>query len=191
MKKEVIKAIDIAKKLNTIENINRLKIPILDGFELLEHDKTSKIIFIAKKDNIIEQFLTDGALIDDETIDERIDKIILEITKEVGTKPLYKKGTIMKFLKLYSNEGIDYHIYVQDILKGTPSDRKLIRQLNAYFVEPVGKEFCQMSLATGLYPVGERFKLLKDIKDLKNDELTKTLEIGLDIILKNIKYKDK
>ena len=42
MKKEVIKAIDIAKKLNTIENINRLKIPILDGFELLEHAESKR-----------------------------------------------------------------------------------------------------------------------------------------------------
>lgn len=191
MRKEHEKAIKLAERLNTMENISHLNIPILDGFEIIDNDLNNKIIFVAKKDNIIEQFLTDGMLIDDETTDERIDKVISEITKHIDNKPLYKKETIMKYYKNYSNKDIDYQIYVQDILKGTPSNRKLIRQLNAYFVEPKGKEFCQMSLATGLYPVGERYKLLKDIEDLSNDELTKSLEVGLELILSNISYKEK
>ncbi len=191
MRKEHEQAIKLAQDLNTKQNINRLNIPILDGFELIEHEPNSKVIFIAKRDNIIEQLLTDGMLIDDETVDERIDKIINETTKNIGNKPLYKKGVIMKFFKTLKKSDFTYYIYVQDILKGTPSDRKLIRQLNAYFVEPIGKEFCQLSLATGFYPVGDRYKLLKDIDDLSKDELTKSLEIGLDLILKNISYKEK
>ena len=190
MRKEEEKAIKIAERMNTMDNLNRLNIPILDGFEILEHDPNNKIIFIARKDNILEQLLTDGMLIDDETIDDRIEKVMSEITKETHSKPLYKKGVVIKFFKLITSEGIDFHIYVQDILKGTPSDKKLIRQLNAYFVEPVGKEFCQLSLAAGLYPVGERYKLLGDIINLNDDELTKSLEVGLDLILRNIKYKD-
>lgn len=191
MRKEHEKAIKVAERLNTLDNISRLGIPILDGFEVLEHDPNNKIIFVARKDNIIEQFLTDGMLIDDETIDERIEKIISEITKEICTKPLYKKGVAIKFFKLISKNDIDFHIYVQDIIKGTPSNRKLVRQLNAYFVEPVGNEFCQISLGSGLYPVGERYKLLGDIIDLNNDELIKSLETGLELIINNIKYKDK
>lgn len=190
MRKVHENAVKLAKKLNSIENINRLRIPLLDGFEVLKTEPNTKIVFVAKKDSLIEQFLTDGMLVDDETIDDRIDKIIGEITKFVDNKPLYKKGTVMKFYKLINNDGIDFHIYVQDILKGTPSDRKLIRQLNAYFVEPKGNEFCQLSLATGLFPVGKRYKLLGDIIDLKEDELIKCLEPGIDLLVKNIKYKD-
>ena len=191
MQKEHKKAIQLAENLNTKQNIDRLNIPILDGFKLIDHEPNRKIIFLAQKDNIMEQFLADGMLIDDETVDERIDKIIGEITKDIGKKPLYKNGVIMKYFKTLNTSDFTFYIYVQDILKGIPSDRKLIRQLNAYFVEPVGNEFCQLSLATGLYSVGERYKLLKDIEDLNKDELTKSLEVGLDLILKNINYKYK
>ncbi len=191
MQKKIEKAIELAKRLNTIENINKLNIPILDGFEVIDTPPNNKILFVAKKDNMIEQLLTDGALIDDEKIDERIDKILLEITKEIEGKPLYKKGVALKFLKQYHNGEFVFHIYVQDILTGTPSNKKLTRQLNAYFVEPRGKEFCQLSLAAGLYQVGDRYKVLGDIKNLNDDELVKALEVGMDLILNNIKYKEK
>ena len=54
MRKEHEKAIKLAERLNTMENISHLNIPILDGFEIIDNDLNSKIIFVAKKDNIIE-----------------------------------------------------------------------------------------------------------------------------------------
>ena len=69
----------LINKLNTIENINNLDIPILDGFKVLKNeiDSESNIIFVAGKGNTIEQFLTEGTV--DETV--KLEDKIKEIEK--------------------------------------------------------------------------------------------------------------
>ena len=59
--------------------------------------------------------------------------------------------------------------------------------MNAYFVEPKSKEFCQLSLAIGQYLKSE-YKLLREIDDLNRDVLIKNLEKAMMIIMDNIVY---
>ncbi len=183
----------LINKLNTVENVNNLNIPILDGFKVLKNeiDSDSNIIFVASKDNIIEQFLTEGTIDETITIEKKINKIINEIDKQVKKNPLYKNKKYITKYKNYNNGTFDYNIYVQDIITGTSTSPSFIRQLNAYFIEPLGREFCQVSISAGRYKISKEFKLINDINKLEEDIIIKDLEKSLLYILDNLNYKNK
>lgn len=187
-------ALKMAEKANTIQNVDRLLIPILEGFKIVKQDvfnKDSNSFFVAMKNNTIEQFQTDGALREKESFEERIDKVLDEIKDSVKDNELYKgNNDYIVYYKNYDNNFFDFRIYLQDILVGTKEDLKFIRQINAFFVEGIGNEFCQISLASGQYKVSDKFKLLKDIKEYNKDEIIKGLDQGLKVIIDNIIYKD-
>ncbi len=178
--------LEIAKKANTIVNIYNLRIPVLDGFEVKKDIKiNSKHIFVAQKGNVLEQFLTDGQLVDAETLEERIQKILNDVRREVRHNPLYaNNGRYIDLYKEYENDIFKFKIYVQDIL--IDKDH-FVRQLNAYFAEPNTGEVCQISISAGQYLRSE-YKILREIDDYKQDELTVSLEKALMLILDNISY---
>ena len=187
------KALEIAKNMNTILNYQSLLIPILDGFTVIEKNLTDpnhKIIFVAVKNNTLEQFIGDGILGEQESVDDRIEKVVKDIKKEVGTNKLYDgNNEYLCYYKNYDNANFDYKIYVQDILSGSEDDLRFARQLSAFFVEPIGNEFYQISVAAGSYAVNKGYKLLKDLKNYEEDEIIKGLEANLKIIMDNIVYK--
>ncbi len=194
MNKKEKKALQIASKANTIENVNRLLIPILEGFQIVKQDifsKDSNQFFVAVKNNTIEQFQTDGMLDEKESFEQRVEKVIKQMKDSVKGNELYDgyKDFIV-YYKNYDNNFFDFKIYIQDILVGTKEDLKFIRQINAFFVEGIGNEFCHLSMAAGQYKVSDKFKLLKDIKEYNKDEIIKGLEDGLKVVLDNIIYRD-
>ena len=145
----------------------------------------SKFIFVATKDGAIEQFLTDGQLIDDEEFEERVEKVLNGIRREVRNNPLYAgNGRYIDFYKFHKTPLFDFKIYVQDILI---DKEHFVRQMNAYFIEPKSKEFCQLSLAIGQY-LKREYKLLRETDDLSKDILNQTLEKAMIIIMDNIVY---
>ena len=178
--------LEIAKKANTIINIENMKIPVLDGFEVKKDIKiNSKHIFVAQKDNVLEQFLTDGQLVDAETLDERVEKILNDIRREVRHNPLYaNNGRYIDLYKEYEKDNFRYKIYVQDILI---DKEHFARQLNAYFVEPHSGEVCQISISAGQYLRSE-YKILREINNYKRDRIIVSLEKALLLILDNIRY---
>ena len=182
---------DMVLKLNTIENISKINIPILDDFKVLRNEitKDSNVILVAKKDNTIEQFLTEGTIPEEVSIDEKVDEVISNIDKQIKNNPLYKNRKYMNFYKEYDNGSFKFLIYIQDILTGTKTSTSFIRQINAYFIEPIGREFCQVSIAAGRYAKSEDTPLLDEIKEIEKDELTTILIKNLYIILDNLKYK--
>lgn len=178
--------IEAATRANSIINVQDLSIPVLDDFVIQQNIKVdSKFIFVATKDGAIEQFLTDGQLIDDEDFEDRIEKVLNGIRREVRNNPLYKgNGRYIDFYKFHKTKLFNFKIYVQDIL--IDKDH-FVRQMNAYFIEPKSKEFCQLSLAIGQYLKSE-YKLLREIDDYNNDILIKTLEEAMILIMDNIVY---
>ena len=182
------KLMEVVTKLNSLENINNMFIPIPDGFEIIQNTKIgSNVIFIAKKNNTMEQFLTDGALNTSETIEEHIKKVIDEIKKECENNPIYiGKPDIIKPYRNYANELFEFKIYAQDILV---NENSFIRQLNAYFLETESREFCQLSVSAGQYKISEENKLLTEIQDLTNDNIILGLDDILIQILKRINKK--
>ena len=183
---------DLVLKLNTVENIDKINIPILDGFKIVKNEitKDSNVILVATKGNTIEQFLTEGTIPEEVSIDEKIDEVIGNIDKQIKKNPLYKNKQYMKFYKTYKNKDFEFYIYIQDVITGTVTSTSFIRQINAYFIEPRGREFCQISLAAGRYKKGEEFKLINDIKNLEEDKITNILYVSLTNILDNMRYKD-
>ena len=185
MKKDDI-LLEIAKRSNSILNVLDLNIPVLDGFEVKQDIKlNSKHIFVAQKGSVLEQFLTDGQLVDNEDFEDRVVKILNDVRREVRKNPLYENnGRYIDLYKNYETKLFKFKIYVQDIL----TDKvHFVRQLNAYFVEPKSKEVCQISVSAGQYLRSE-YKLMKEIEDYSKDELTLSIERALLLILDNISY---
>ena len=182
---------DLVIKLNTVENIDKMNIPILDDFKVLRNEitKDSNVILVAKKDNTIEQFLTEGTIPEEVSIDEKVDEVISNIDRQIRNNPLYKNRQYMKFYKEYDNGTFKFLIYIQDILTGTKKSTSFVRQANAYFIEPNGREFCQVSIAAGRYAKSEETPIIDEIKDIENDKITTILIKNLYLILDNLKYK--
>ena len=178
--------LELAKKANTIVNIYNLSIPVLDGFEVKKDIKiNSRHIFVAQKGNVLEQFLTDGQLIDNETLDERIEKMLNDIRREVRHNPLYaNNGRYLDLYKKYEKDRFEYKIYLQDIMI---DKEHFVRQINAYFIEPESREVCQLSLSAGQYLRSE-YKILKEISDYHEDPIIASLEKALMLIIDNIGY---
>ncbi len=188
------KAIKIAKNMNTLINFNLLAVPVLDDFIVVKRNLTNpnnNIIFVAVKNNTIEQFLGDGILGKDESFEGHIAGVINEINEQVKDNPLYEgNDEYMVYYKNYENEHFDFKIYIQDVLTGTKDRIKFIRQMSAFFVEPKGNEFYQICMAAGQYVKSNKFKLLKDIKDYEKDEINIGLEKALTVIMDNLTYRD-
>ena len=187
------KAINIAKNMNTLINYRSLAIPVLDNFIVVQRNLTDpnhKVIFVAVKNNTIEQFIGDGILGEKESVDDRIEEVLKEIGEEIKDNELYKgNNEYICYYKNYDNDNFDFKIYLQDILSGTKEDLKFARQISAFFVEPNGNEFYQVSVAAGSYATNKGYKLLKDIENYEEDEIVKGLEQNLKLIMDNIIYK--
>ena len=167
-KDKLIKDIfDITKK-------NLLLVPILNNYEVIKNDNNDAIIFTAKaKDNSIQQFLCDGVIKEDETLDKRIEKVIKETEEKMK-----KNGFLnpqMDFLSTFNTKLFKFRLYLQDMIKGD----KIIRQVNAYFVEPNNNYFYEICLSAP--PMSLK---------VANEAVMKNLITMLTIILQNIKYND-
>ena len=186
-------AIKIAKHMNTLINFNSLAVPVLNDFIVVKKnltDPSNRIIFVAIKNNTLEQFLGDGILGKNESFEGHITGVINEIKDQVKDNPLYEgNDEYLVYYKNYENDLFDFKIYIQDILTGTPDKIKFARQMSAFFVEPKGNEFYQICMAAGQYVKSNKFKLLKDIKNYEEDDVIVGLEKDLKIIMDNITYR--
>ncbi len=182
--------LDIANKANQELEEGNLIIPILDGFEIVAQSKENENnFFVAKNQNTLEQFFNDGILKDDETFEDHIKVVNNSIEDTIANNELYKNKKCMLYFKAYQKENIPFKIYLQDILLGTMDKLNFVRQITAYFINDKTNEFCQLSIASGPYAVNERFKLLENVQDLDNDEIIKTLDKALTVVMDNIHYE--
>lgn len=192
MDENLKKALQLAKKMNSISNAERLSIPVLDGFDIVREEQPyTNVVFLAQKDNMIEQFIVDGALENEETITQRIEKVVEAVRNRTEKNPLYEKENYIYNYKTYKNDLFEFNIYVQDIIIGTRKEKQFIRQLNAYFIEKDEKEFCQVSVAIGPYIPSDINPLIKDIKDFSKNSIITNLDAALKVILDNITYKEE
>ena len=158
-----------------LEKIHKqtIDVPILNEYEMQTDSKGA--IFIAKsKDNSVIQFLEDGKLMDDENFDERLEKVLLETEKAIVDCGL--RTTQLKFIENYSSDLFNFKLYLQDNTVGNT----LIRQINAYFIDPESKYFYEITLAAP--PIN---------RSDENENITKNILDRLKIILKNVKYSEK
>ena len=166
-KKEII----LGKILNNLHKAT-LKIPILEGYEQIK-TKTNALIVAVSKDNSVMQYIEDGKLDEQETFENRLNKVINETEKSIKENGLREKPLI--FIKNLSSDILTFKLYQQDNIVGNT----IIRQINAYFIEPESKYFYEISLSA---PPIERNKI--------NDYITENIIERIKEILLNITYND-
>lgn len=189
MKEEekIDKVLRIAEIGNYTEHSNNLLIPILKGLEIREIDEAQVILF-ADYGHITEQLITDGYVEKDE-ISDRLKKIIEEsksFMKDIGC--INVEDSFL-FHKDYENDYFKFKVYVQDIIYEEENKKSIIRQMNAYFYEPVGSDYYQFSLSTGPFDL-EHTNIIVGVIDLEHDIETKKLDERMNSLLDNLKYKD-
>ena len=165
-------ALKLAKIMNYRKHAEMLDIPLLNGFEVKKSDVPS-VILLATNNGIMEQLVSDGTI--DESFEERI-KLVISNTKDFMKKTGCQNiDDSFIYYKDYSNGVFDYKLYFCDIVK----DNKVVRQINAYFIEPESRYFYEIILAA---PPIDKIDV--------NDNITKNILQRLKVILNNIKYND-
>ena len=160
---------------NILDDLHKatLAIPVLDGYEI--QDDSMGAIFIAKsKDNSVIQYLEDGKLEEGEEFEERLKKVLTETEKAITDTGF--RATELKFIENFDTKLFKYKLYLQDNVVGNV----LIRQVNAYFIEPESRYFYEIILAAP--PVN---------KEDENDNITNNILSRLKVILNNVKYNEE
>lgn len=178
---------DAARMMNYKLHAEQLNIPLVNGFQVGNNDNPQTIL-LASGNGFIEQLTSDG-FIQDGDFENRINLVI------DNTKQFLKKNSCENvdnsfiYYKDYSNGVFNFKLYVQDIIISVQNEKKVIRTLNAYFVEPKMHDFYQMSLSVGPFTMPTEQLKIGTI-DLQNDQITISLDNLMKNILDNLKYKN-
>ena len=180
-------SIDMAKKVNFKLHANQLNIPVINGLQIMDDGDPQTILLAASK-RFVEQVTSDGA-VDKEPFLQRLESVITNTKKFMTENGCENVDNSFIFYKDYNNGVFDFKVYVCDVITPINGEKKVIRQFNAYFVEPKMMDFYQLSLSTGpfSYPT-DQIKL--GTIDLENDQITNTLDNMLKTVLDGLKYKN-
>ena len=161
--------------LNSIlENLHKstLSIPVLEGYKVSDQ-KTGAIMVAIDKDHSVEQFLEDGPMNENESFEDRIEKVIKETQTSMIMNGLQNEE--LKLLGDLKTKLFHFRLYLQDNIQKDVQ----IRQINAYFIEPESNYFYELSLAAPPLKI-------YDINDFVTDNLMHLIKP----ILKNIRYNE-
>lgn len=182
-------AIEMATMMNFGLHAQQLDIPLLNNFKI---KKTSEpqIVLSATDGIFIEQLVSDGPMKQNETFEQRINSVVKNTTEFMNNYSPANNKSKLFYYKDYSNGVFNYKIYVLDgIIKVDDTTNEVIRQFNAYFVEPKFNDFYQLTISSpALSMPTEILKL--GVVDLDTDEMTQYINNLLTIAMDNLKYKN-
>lgn len=165
-------------ELNERYYIQNILVPILDGFTLIPNNSLG--IFAAiSKDKYMEQFLCDGILQDNENFEDHLNKVIVDVKSSMRDAGFEDVDNNVKFLKTFNNGLFEFKIYTQDLVKG----EKILRQYNAYFLDPESKAFYQISLTTCPYSINDKF--------IVETSITSNMDKTMKDLMKKVRYRKK
>ena len=187
--KKLDQVLRIAEVGNYKLHAENLMIPVLKGLEIRNVDNAPEVLLFADSDTLCEQLISDGHVEKDEVKDRL--KAIIETTKsfmnDIGCIDV---DNSFIYLKDFATEDFEFKEYVQDIIFEEDSVKRIIRQINAYFYEPVMEDYYQFSLSTGPYEFDHSNIVVGEV-DFEHDEITTKLDVKMDILLQNIRYHEK
>lgn len=187
--KKLDQVLRIAEVGNYKLHADNLMIPVLKGLEIRNVDNAPEVLLFADSDTLCEQLISDGHVEKDEVKDRL--KAIIETTKsfmnDIGCIDV---DNSFIYLKDFATEDFEFKEYVQDIIFEEDSVKRIIRQINAYFYEPVMEDYYQFSLSTGPYEFDHSNIAVGEV-DFEHDEITTKLDVKMDILLQNIRYHEK
>ena len=180
-------AIDMARMMNYRLHAEQLFVPVLNGFQI-ENDNNPQTILLASGHGYIEQLTSDGH-IDDGQFEQRIDLVIKNTKDFMRSNNCENVDNSFIYYKDYNNGIFNFKLYFQDMIIPVQNEKKVIRNLLAYFVEPKMHDFYQFSLGAG--PFTMTTELLKvGTVDLQSDQVTMALDKLMKQLLDNLKYKN-
>ena len=166
---------EFVKKLNERSYLQGIKVPLLDGFKLVNNPNS---IFTAANDKYyLEQFLTDGII--KESFEEHIKKVIADTKQTMKESKLEDIDNSINFLEDYKTDYFDFKVYIQDI----KSKERIIRQFNLYFMDKDTNAFLEVTVSSPPYDI-------KDIDFVKGElttNLTNSMHELMDHIIKDTK----
>lgn len=189
MKEEnvILAARDITNLMNYRKHAEILSIPVLDKFEI-KRDDNPRTILLATREGIVEQLIVDGH-IEVNQFDERITSVINSSKKFMEKSGCQNVENSFIYYDEYNNGVFIFKLYFSDMIIPKNGKFQIIRQLNAYFIEPKMKDFYQLSLSVGpfKYP-NEELKV--GVIDLNNDLVSRSLIELMKKLMNNLKYKN-
>ena len=178
--------------LQTVRDMNfqlhsqGLYMPILEDFQLLESDNAQTII-MAEKDGCIEELVSDGYC-EDGSFQKRIDDVILSTKNFMKESKCEEIDDSFRFYKDYDNGIFQFKVYVCDMIIPIKDAKIITRQFIAYFVEPVMKDFYQITISSAPVNMPPEEIILGKI-DIENDKVTKQLNEYMDKVLQDFDYR--
>lgn len=167
------KIMDFAKSLNKQEYLNSVKVPILDGFHVIDNPGP---LFTAVSDvHYVEQFLCDGIL-KEESFEDHVTKVLKDIRKTMIDSGLEDIDNNIHFLKDYKTSQFFFKVYVIDNI----GNGKIIRQFHMFFLDEKWNSFYQLTLSTSPYPV-------KDM-DYVREDLTMNILTTINNLMDHVTY---
>lgn len=161
---------EFVKKLNERSYLQGVKVPLLDGFKLVNNPNS---IFTAVNEKYyVEQFLTDGII--KESFEEHIEKVIADTKKTMKESKLEDVDDSINFLEDYKTDYFDFKVYIQDI----KARERIIRQFNLYFMDKDTNAFIEVTVCSPPYD-------MKDI-DFVKGELTKNMTNSMHELMDHI-----
>lgn len=164
------------KLLNTVlQDLHKstLAIPVLKEYKVL-NEKTGALLVAKSEDNSVEQYLEDGQLEENETFKDRLKKVLKETKQSMKKYGFEEKD--LKYIETFKGKLFKYELYLQDNIK----NNIIVRQINAYFVEPESRYFYEITLSAPAMPLS-----------MVNENVTDNIYARLKVILTNVKYNDK
>lgn len=180
-------AVDMARLMNYGLHAEQLAIPLLNNFNVTQ-SKNPQIVFMSSAEAFVYQVVSDGPLRIGETFDDRVNLVVRNTTEYMRQQNMDDVDKSFFFYKDYKNDTFSFKIYVQDLILMMDSQKKVIRQLNAYFVEPKFNDFYQITVSAGPFPMPTQMLKLGTV-DLANDKITQILDTMMNNVLSNFKYR--
>lgn len=180
-------AADAARIMNYRMHAEQLFVPVLKDFEVKD-DGNPQTILLAEGHGFVEQLTSDG-YIEDGQFDQRIDLVINNTKQFMRNNGCENADESFIYYKDYDNGIFKFKMYVCDMIIQVGNEKKIIRQLIAYFVEPRMRDFYQLSLSAGPFTMPTE-QLKPGSIDLQNDQVTITLDNLMKTLMDNLKYKN-
>ena len=177
---------EMAEMLNYKKHAEILNVPIIQGFEI-KNDNNPQTILLAAKEGFVEQLVSDGPIGND-NFEDRVNLVINNTKQFMKNNSEENVDNSFIYYKDYSNGLFNFKIYVCDMVMTVTGERKIIRQFNAYFVEPKMRDFYQLSLSAGPFAFPTE-QLKAGTLDLVNDQTTILLNNLMQVLMDNLKYK--
>jgi len=157
-------------ELNKTEFLKNIKVPILDGFTVIDNPNT--VFTAVNEDNYIEQFLTDGVI--KEEFETHIKNVIEDTKNTMREAELEDVDKSINYVKDYKNNYFDFKVYTQDNIL----NNNLIRQFNIYFMDSDTNAFFQVSLSSAPFVIEK--------KDYVQEDLTSSMLMTINNLMDHI-----